>query len=204
LDAATLKEVGKVRVPTRKAEGADADGLGKFYLAGQDRDEIYVLDTQALKVIDTWSVPACGKPTGIATDPANQRVFVSCRGSATVKPAIVVLNAQSGAVVYSSEIGGGSDSMVFDPATKRLFSANGINANLSVFEQVNANTYKPIETLGTEAWVKVLAMDHGADRLYSITANGTSDPGKKINTAVSPYYINTVFPNTFRVITYGK
>lgn len=204
LDAATLKEVGKIRVPTRKAEGADADGAGKFYLAGQDRDEIYVLDTQSLKVSATWSVPACGKPTAVATDIANQRVFVSCRGNANAKPALVVLNAQNGSVVYSSEIGGGSDSMVFDPATKRLFSANGINANLSVFEQVNANSYKPVETLGTQAWVKVLAMDHAAQRLYSITANGTSDAGKKINTAVSPYYINTVFPNTFRVLTYGK
>jgi hypothetical protein len=204
LDAATLKVVGNIRVPTRKAEGADADGAGKFYLAGQDRDEIYVLDTQALKVSATWALPACGKPTGIATDAANQRVFVSCRGSATVKPAMVVLNAQDGSVVYSAEIGGGSDSMVFDPATKRLFSANGVNANLSVFEQVNANTYKLVETLGTEAWVKVLTMDHVANRLYSITANGTSDAAKKINTAVSPYYINTVFPNTFRVVTYGK
>jgi hypothetical protein len=204
LDAATLKEVGKIRVPTRKAEGADADGAGKFYLAGQDRDEIYVLDTRALKVTATWALPACGKPTAIATDPASQRVFVSCRGSATVKPALLVLNAQTGAVIYSAEIGGGSDSMVFDAATKRLFSANGVNANLSVFEQVDANTYKPVETLGTEAWVKVLAMDHAANRLYSITANGSSDAAKKINTAVSPYYINTVLPNTFRVITYGK
>jgi hypothetical protein len=204
LDAATLKEVGKIRVPTRKAEGADADGAGKFYLAGQDRDEIYVLDTKALKVSATWSVPACGKPTGIATDAVNQRVFVSCRGSSNAKPALVVLDAQNGSVVYTAEIGGGSDSMIFDAATKRLFTANGINANLSVFEQVNANTYKPVETLGTEAWVKVLAMDHGANRVYSMTANGTSDASKKINTAVSPYYINTVFPNTFRVLTYGK
>ena len=50
----------------------------------------------------------------------------------------------------------------------------------------------------------MLAMDYAFQRLPSITANGTSDAGKKINTAVSPYYINTVFPNTFRVLTYRK
>lgn len=60
---------------------------------------------------------------------------------------MVVLDAQNGSVVYWAEIGGGSDSMVFDPATRRLFSANGINANLSIFEQINANTYKAVETL---------------------------------------------------------
>jgi len=96
----------------------------------------------------TWSIPACGKPIGVAIDVANQRVCVSCRGNATEKRAL--------------------------------------------------------ETLGTQAWVKVLAMDHASQRLQSIAANGTSDARKKINTAVSPYYINAVFPNTFRVLTYGN
>ena len=107
-----------------------------------------MIDTRSLRVMTTWSIPACGKPIGVATDVANQRVFVSCRGNATAKPAL--------------------------------------------------------ETLGTQASVKVLAMDHASQRLPSIAANGTSDAGKKINTAVSPYYINAVFPNTFRVLTYGN
>lgn len=148
LDAATLKEVGEICVPARKAGGADADGTGRLHLASQDRGEVYVIDTRSLKVMATWSIPTCGKPISVATDVANQRVFVSCRGNATAKPAV--------------------------------------------------------ETLGTQAWVNVLAMDHAAQRLQSIRANGTSDAGKEINTAVSPYYINSVFPNTFSVLIYGK
>jgi DNA-binding beta-propeller fold protein YncE len=204
MDAATQAIAGKIRVSTRKAEGAAADGRGRFFLAAQDQDSILVLDTKSLTVTATWKLPACGKPTGIDVDPANARVFVSCRGNNTVKPALVVLNAETGAVIYTSEIGGGSDSMVFDAASHRLFSANGINANLSVFEQTDADHYRLIETLGTSAWVKVLAMDHTAGRLWSITAEGTSDASKKINTAVSPWYINTVIPNTFRVLSYAK
>jgi len=204
LDAATLKDVGHIKVATRKAEGAVADGMGHFYLAGQDRDTIYVLDTTALKVTAEFAVPTCGKPTGVAVDAPARRLFVSCRGSATVKPALLVLNADTGAQVFSAEIGGGSDSMIYHAATHRLFSANGVNANLSVLEQVNADTYKIVETLGTQAWVKVLAITPAGDKLYSITADGTSDASKKILTAVSPYYLNTVYPNTFRVLTFTK
>ncbi len=204
VDAATLKDVGHIKVATRKAEGAVADGAGRFYLAGQDRDVIYVLDTKALTVVGEFAAPVCAKPTGIAVDVVGHRLFASCRGSATVKPAMVVLNADTGALVFSTEIGGGSDSMIYHAATHRLFSANGVNANLSVIEQTGPDSYKVLETLGTQAWVKVLAINTAGDRLYSITAEGSSDTSKKILTAVSPYYLNTVFPNTFRVLTFGK
>jgi hypothetical protein len=205
MEAATQKVVGEILVPSTKAEGADADGAGNYYLVGQDRDEMYLLDTKALKLVSTWNIAAfCGKPTGVATDAVNHRVFVTCRGRDAVKPAFVVLDAANGSKVYSVEIGGGSDSLIYDAPTKRLYSANGVNANLSVIEQIDANNYKVVEHLGTEAWVRTMAMDHATGRLYAQTASGASDASKKILTAVSPYYINTIFPNTYRVLTYGK
>jgi DNA-binding beta-propeller fold protein YncE len=205
MEAATQKVVGEILVPSKKAEGAEADGAGTYYLVGQDRDEMYVLDTKGLKVLTTWSLTSfCGKPTGVATDAVNRRVFVTCRGREPVKPAFVVLDAASGAKVYSVEIGGGSDSLIYDAPTRRLYSAKGVNANLSVIEQVDADNYRLLEHLGTEAWVRTLAMDHATVRLFAQTASGASDASKKIVTSVSPYYINTIFPNTYRVLTYGK
>lgn len=205
MDAANQKLLGEILVPSKKAEGAEADGIGSYYLVGQDRDEMYVLDTKGLKLLHTWNLAAfCGKPTGVATDSVNHRVFITCRGREPVKPAFVVLDAANGAKIYAVEIGGGSDSLIYDAPTKRLYSANGVNANLSVIEQVDANNYKVVEHLGTEAWVRTMAMDHATGRLFAQTASGSSDASKKILTAVSPYYINTIFPNTYRVLTYGK
>jgi DNA-binding beta-propeller fold protein YncE len=158
-----------------------------------------------LKLVSTWNIASfCGKPTGVATDPVNHRVFITCRGREPIKPAFVVLDAANGAKVFSVEIGGGSDSLIYDAPTKRLYSANGVNANLSVIEQVDENNYKLVEHLGTEAWVRTMAMDHATGHLFAQTASGASDASKKILTAVSPYYINTIFPNTYRVLTYGK
>ena len=204
LQAPTLARVGTIRVPSRKSEGAVADGKGKFFLAEQDLGKIAVIDPAAMKLVAEWQIAGCGKPTGVAVDTVHDRLFVSCRSTATTKPAFVVLNSQTGALLFSVEIGDGSDSAVFDQATRRIFSANGVNANLSVIEQIDADHYKLVETLGTRAGIKVLAMDHAAGKLYSITAEASADTAKKINISVSPYYGNTFRPNTFTVLTFGR
>ncbi|TRZ76213.1 MAG: hypothetical protein D4R93_03665 [Deltaproteobacteria bacterium] len=204
VDATTLKTVGTIAVPTRKAEGAAADGLGRFYLAGQDIGKILVLDTQNLKLVDTWASPTCGKPTAIEVDAAVKRLFVSCRSTPAAKAALVVLNTETGATVWSAEIGDGTDGLAYDAPTKRIFSTNDVNGNLTVAEMTTPDKFKIVETLSTYTGVKVIAMDHENQKLYSIVAEGTANTEKKINTAVSPYYANTFFPNTFRVITFSK
>jgi hypothetical protein len=204
LDPATLKTVGTIAVPSRKTEAAVGDGNGKFFQAGQDVDKIFVLDIGAMKLADTWSSPTCAKPTGMDVDPAGKRLFVSCRGSAKLAPALVVLNTDTGATVWSVEIGGGTDGVVYDAASRRIFTASGVGANLAVIEQTSPDSYKMSEVLGTLNNVKVLAMDHQAQKLYSMVAEGSADTSKKINTATAVYAGNTVFPNTFRVITYAK
>ncbi|WP_158554752.1 hypothetical protein [Methylovirgula sp. 4M-Z18] len=47
-------------------------------------------------------------------------------------------------------------------------------------------------------------MNHKTKQLYSIVAEGSADPSKKILTQISPFYPNTVFANTFQVLTYSK
>jgi DNA-binding beta-propeller fold protein YncE len=117
---------------------------------------------------------------------------------------LIVMNTDTGAVIYTAEIGGGNDGVVYDPETKRIFAANGLNALLNVFEQVDADTYKPVEALGTRPMAKVLSYDSKAKKLYSMTAEGSADFSKKINTAVGPFYPNTFMPNTFTVLSYTK
>jgi len=135
---------------------------------------------------------------------AHDRIFVGCRGSATVKPSFAVLNASTGAVIYTAEIGGGNDDVVYDADLKRVFLSNGVNAVLNVFEQVDADTYKPLEALGTQAGVRTMALHPTTKKLYAVTAEGSADYSKKITTSVSPYYANTFFADRFFVLTYSK
>ena len=204
LQAPELNRVGVVKVPTRKAEHAEADGLGNLFLAARDTEMVYRIDTRALTVTASWPTVGCGQTNSLAVDRANRRVLLGCRGNEKVKPSFAAMDADTGAVVATLEIGAGNDGLIYDPELKRIFLANGLNAVLNVIEQVDADHYRPVEALGTRAMVKVLAYDSKAKKLYSMTAEGTADFGKKILTAVGPFYPNTFLPNTFTVLTYSR
>jgi DNA-binding beta-propeller fold protein YncE len=204
LEAPSLKKVGSIKVSTKKPEHAEADGLGNFYMASRDENSVYRINTKDMTVTAQWPTPGCAQTNGLALDAANHRIFLGCRGSATVKPSFAVMDADNGAILYTYEIGGGNDDVVFDAELKRVFLTNGVNSVLNVFEQVDANTYKPSEALGTMAGVRTMAMDHKTKKIYAITAEGSADYSKKITTSVSPYYANTFFDNKFFVLTYSK
>lgn len=204
LQAPSLEKVGEIKVKTKKPEHAEADGKGNFYLAGRDTEKVYKIDTKAMKVVAEWPTPACGGPNSIALDVANNRIFLGCRGNTAYRPGFAVMDATTGKVIYAAEIGGGNDGIVYDAELKRIFLTNGVHAVMNIFEQVDANTYKPLEALGTHAGVRTMLVDPKSKKIYAVTAEGSADMSKKISTSVSPWYANTFFPNTFKVLTYSK
>ncbi|WP_448949815.1 YncE family protein [Labrys neptuniae] len=205
LDVPSLKEVGRLKVPSKKVEGADSDGKSGFFLAAQDLDKVYKIDAKAGTITATYdTAPACGRPTAVTVNAADDRVYVSCRGHDAVKPSLVVLDGASGKIVFNAEIGGGTDSIIYDADLKRIFTANGVSANLNVFEVDGPDSYKLSETLGTRAGMRTMAIDRKTKTIYAVTAEGSADPSKKILTAVSPFYANTFFPDSYTVMAYGK
>ena len=199
-----LQSLGTIKVSSKKPEHAEADGKGSFFMASRDENAVYRISTQDMAVTAKWPTPGCAQTNGLALDAVHGRIFLGCRGSATVKPSFAVMNADTGAVIYTAEVGGGNDDVVYDPDLKRVFLANGVNAILNVFEQVDADTYKPLEALGTQAGVRTMALHPTSKKLYAVTAEGSADYSKKITTSVSPYYANTFFADRFYVLTYSK
>jgi hypothetical protein len=204
LQLPSLQNVGSIQVSAKKPEHAEADGKGNFYLASRDENAVYRLNVKDLAVTAKWPTPGCAQTNGLALDAANNRIFLGCRGNASTKPSFAVMNAETGAVIYTAEIGGGNDEVVYDSDLKRVFLANGVNAILNVFEQIGPDTYKPLEALGTQAGVRTMAMHPKTKKLYAVTAEGSADYSKKITTSVSPYYANTFFADRFFVLTYSK
>ena len=204
LEVPSLKQVGVIKVATKKPEHADTDGMGNFYIAARDTEKVYRIDTKTLQVTAEWPTPGCGQTNSLVLDRANRRLLLGCRGNEKVKPSFAVMNADTGAMIFTSEVGGGNDGVAYDPELKRIFLTNGVNAVMNIFEQVNADTYRPLEALGTHAGVRSLAMDTKSKKIYAVTAEGSADFAKKVTTSVSPWYGNTFFPNTFKVLTYSR
>lgn len=204
LQLPALSVVDRIAIPSKKPEHADSDGKGNFFLAARDVDKVFRLDLRRLKITATWSTPGCGQTNGLAIDVANDRLFLGCRGRGETKPSFAVMNASSGAIIYVSEIGGGNDGLIYDRETKRIFLSNSVHAVLNVFEQVDANTYKPLEAMGTRANVRTIAMNSGNKKIYSFAAQGSADYSKPVSASVSPFYANTFFAGTFEVLTFAR
>lgn len=201
LDARTGKIEGELPMESKKLDGTAADGEGNLLMALRDRNSVVKIDVRARKVTAEWKTDGCEQPTGLDYDKVNKRIFVGCRGS---KHVLAVLDAESGKVISTQEIGRGNDGVIYDPETRRVYTSNGVDANLVIYDQVDSNTYRLAEATTTRPYARTMALDRVTKKLYLVTAEGTVDPAIKINKAVAPFYPNRYFPDTFTVLTYVR
>jgi len=162
-----------------------ADGAGKFYVNGAEKGEIVRIDTKSNRVDARWPVPSCTKPHGLAIDAKERRVFVSC-----VNGVMLVLDADSGKQVANLPIGKYTDAAAFDPVRKRVFSSNG-DGTLSIYEEKDANTFEPLETVKTQPSARTMAIDPESGRLYLTAMKITkidppAEPGGRPHVTFAP------------------
>jgi len=199
-DPQTDTVVGKVDLPGMKLEHPVADGEGRIFVAERDRDSIARIDAKQPRLLDEWKVEGCQEPNGLAYDRTNRRLFIGCRGKGKA-PLLAVMDAESGRVVATTEIGRGNDGVVYDAETRKIYTSNGVDANLVVLDQVNADTYQLAEATTTRPYARTMALDPRTKKVYLVTAEGTVDPAKKVNRSVAPFYPNTYFADTFTLLT---
>jgi DNA-binding beta-propeller fold protein YncE len=200
VDAKTGKNLGKMAIDSKKLDGTVPDDEGNLLMALRDKNTVIKIDVAARKVVAEWKTAPCEQPTGIAYDKANKRIFVGCRGKT---PVLAVMDAASGNVVTTLDIGRGNDGVVFDAATKKIITSNGVDANLVIYNQIDADNYKLAEATTTRPYARTMAYDVATRKIYMVTAEGTADPAKKINKAVATFYPNHYFPDTFTVLTFA-
>lgn len=200
VDAKSGTLAGKLPMESKKLDGTVPDGEGNLFMALRDRNSVVKIDVAGRKVISEWMTTGCEEPTGIAYDRANKRIFVGCRGK---NPVLAILDSDSGKVITTLEIGRGNDGVIYDPATRKIYTSNGVDANLVIYNQVDADTYKLAEATTTRPYARTMAYDPKTKKVYLVTAEGTADPAKKINKAVAPFYPNRYFPDTFTVLTFS-
>jgi DNA-binding beta-propeller fold protein YncE len=167
--AATIK-VGETM------EYAASDGQGAVFVAGKEKRDVVKIDVGTDTVVAHWPTPDCASPHGLAIDRAGRRLFMGC-----LNARMMVIDANTGHVVAELPIGRGSDAVAFDAGRKRVFSSNGLDGTISVFQQAGPDIYTPLEPVRTKISARTMDVDRTTGRLFVLAADlaAPTAPGAK-------------------------
>jgi YVTN family beta-propeller protein len=191
IDTKTQKAIATVALPG-KPEFPVADGKGNIYDNIEDKNEIVHLDAASKKVTAEW--PACDSPSGLAIDLVSRHLFSVCDGKK-----MAVVDANTGKILATPEIGDGPDAAGFDAKDKLAFSSNG-EGTLTV---VNASkpAFPVVQTLATQRGARTMTFDSANGRIYLTTAQFGPRPAA---TAGTPHPRPAILPDSFTVLVVGR
>jgi len=132
---------------------------GLIYQNLEDTSELVVIDPQKRAVIKRYPLAPGQGPTGLAFDPANRRLFSTCSGK------LIVLNADTGAIIAVLPIGAGTDGADYDAGLHRVYTANGIGS-MTVIQQDSADRYRVLEDAPTRFGGHSLVVDPATHRIF--------------------------------------
>jgi DNA-binding beta-propeller fold protein YncE len=146
-------------------EQAASDGQGHLYVAIEDKDNVAVVDVNALKVTAHYDLGGKGGgPGGLALDAKNHILFAFCHNPATA----VILNADDGKIITTLPIGRGTDGGGFNPATMEAFSSQG-DGTLTIIKENSPTSFEVEQTVQTKPRAKTCTLDTKNNQIVLIT-----------------------------------
>jgi DNA-binding beta-propeller fold protein YncE len=197
IDGASGAVAGTIAV-TGKPEFAVADGVGHIYVNIEDKSEILQLDAQKMTITAKWPLAPCQEPSGLAMDIAHRRLFAGCDNKM-----MAVVDADSGKVLATPEIGEGVDANSFDPGTGFAFASNGESGTLTVVHEDSPEKFSVVENVPTQEYARTMTLDPATHEVYLVTAKfekaATPAPSE-----ANPHPRPPMAPNSFVVLVYGR
>jgi YVTN family beta-propeller protein len=190
IDASQNKVTGTVDLPG-KPEFPAADGKGTIFVNIEDKNEIVRLDAKSKQSTATWSLSPLESPSGLAIDTTRRRLFAVCDGKH-----MAVVNADTGKVVATPDIGEGPDAAAFDAKNGLAFSSNG-DGTLTVVKEKSPDSFTVVQTLETQKGARTMALDPSTGRIYLATAEFGARPAP---TADRPHPRPSIVPGSFVVL----
>jgi YVTN family beta-propeller protein len=167
IDAASGKVAGTIALGGGP-EFAAADGSGNVFVNLEDQSEVLRIDARGLKVTNRWPLVPCERPSSMAIDRANHRLFIGCRSKV-----MAVVNSDTGTVIVTLPIDDHVDASAFDPATGLIFNSTGAGT-IDVFHQDSPDEYSAVQRIPTHAGSKTMALNSKThELLVPSNASGT-------------------------------
>jgi DNA-binding beta-propeller fold protein YncE len=152
IDAASGQVVGTIALGGGP-EFAVADGLGNVFVNLEDQNQTLRIDARGMTVKNHWPLAPCERPSSMAIDRAQHRLFIGCRSKV-----MAVVNSDTGGVIATLPIGDHVDASAFDAATGLVFNSTG-EGTIDVFYQDSPDKYTAVQRIPTHAGSKTLALN---------------------------------------------
>jgi DNA-binding beta-propeller fold protein YncE len=189
-DAVSGAVLGTIEVDGR-TEFPALDGKGMIYDSLQDKATVIAIDSRSLQVTATYPLAPHTDPAGTVMDPQTRRVFVATRSKS-----FLVVNADTGKILTTFPIGERNDAAKFDPGLNLAFASNG-DGTLAVIHEVDAETFKFVETVKTEYGARTMTVDTKTHRLFLPSADFSPAAA---STPETPNPRRKMIPGSFRIL----
>jgi len=194
IDAASGKVVGTIALDG-KPEFAASDARGEIFVNIEDKSELDAIDPKKLEIKSKWPLAPCTEPSGLSIDRKHRRLFVGCDNKM-----MAVVDAESGKVLATPEIGEGVDATRFDEESGFAFAscAEGV---LTIVKEESPEEFTVAENVTTQKGARTMALDTKTHNVYTVTANFGPRPEP---TADNPHPRPPIVPDSFVVLVVGK
>jgi DNA-binding beta-propeller fold protein YncE len=162
IDIDGAKAVGEMKIDSNDVEAMAIEKSGpRLFVNVRGNSAVEVYDRTKRSLIATWSVADAGKkPTALAFDESGHRLFVGTRDPGK----LVVVDSDSGKVVWSAPAAAMSDDIAFDPDHKRIYFAGSMF--LDVFQQKDPDHYDQIGHIPSAFRAKTAILVPDLNRYY--------------------------------------
>jgi len=178
IDPDAMKAVGNLPLDG-VPELAVSDEKGHVFVNMEDKSEIVEFDAKTLKVLKRYPLAPGEEPTGLAFDPKQRKLFSTCANRK-----LVVMDADTGKVTQTLDIGPGPDGCIFDAEKGLIFCPGGGDGSLTIIRELSPGRYEVAKTVKTQVSAKTIAMDPNTHRLYLAAATpapAATAPAKDAN-----------------------
>lgn len=170
IDTASGREIAVIPFAGNPEFGV-SDGKGHLFVNIEDKAELVEIDTTGMRVVQTWMLPGCEEPSGLAMDTVHARLFSVCRNRT-----MAITDANSGRQVARIAIDEGADGAAFDPERQLAFSPNGKSGTLTVVHEDDPEHFRVVQTVTTQSSARTIAIDPATHRLFLPAARFESRP----------------------------
>jgi DNA-binding beta-propeller fold protein YncE len=162
VDTTAAKKMGEIKIDSDDVEAMALEKSGtRLFVNIRGKAEVEVFDRKNHSLLATWPIgDVAKKPTTIALDEANHRLFVGTRDPGK----LIVLDTGSGKVVASFTAASMSDDMVYNATQKRIYFAG--TEFVDVFQQRDPDHYEQIGHVPTAFRAKTAILVPELNRYY--------------------------------------